>query len=184
MSEKAESLKDELSVMRVVLEDYLFKVKKSATKKLQLQNRICMIVENFSDPINAVGYSAMPRNPSPDNSGAASFTLKLAEIEERLYKQQDNIAKALVEIMDIVELLPDGEERQILELKYIDRLSSAQIEKQMYLSRTACYNKKIAGLNRLLGFKKVQAIVKKHKQEMEMEGYQFKEWNEEKRKVV
>lgn len=148
---------------REILEDYLFKVKRCKKKKAQLINRIAIIKREFESPLKATGYSSMPRNPSPENSGAASLTLKLADIEERIHREQDNIAKSIVEVMDIIELLSvDSDERQILELKYIDCMSGKRIEEQMSYSRTACYAKKIEGLNKLLEFKKVQAIIKKH----------------------
>lgn len=51
-----------------------------------------------------------------EKQGAASIILKMSDIEERIYTQKEEVEKAIVRVMDILDYLPqDSLEREICE---------------------------------------------------------------------
>lgn len=115
-------------------------------------------------PIGGYGYS--PVNYGGTNKvgpGAASFIYRMSEIETRIEEQKRQVEKALLKIMDIMDFLEENStERMVLELRFIDCKSWATIEKEMHLSRRACFDYQNRALDKLLTYKKVRAILKEH----------------------
>ena len=72
----------------------------------------------------------------------------------------------LVKIMDILDYLePTSDERIVLELYYIDRLSWGEVQERAHMSRSTCYEKRDKGIELLLTFKRVRAIIEKYAEE-------------------
>lgn len=87
-----------------------------------------------------------------------------SRIEARIAKQAAREGEIVLEIMDIIDLLPpESTERTILELRHIDCKPWKDIHKAVHLTRSPCYAYYNRGLDELLGCEEVQAILARHK---------------------
>lgn len=124
------------SEQRLILKWLLEQIIRAKKRKEQLEDRLIKINEERNAPIGGPGYQPLPRNEGK-NEGAASIVLKLAEIEDRIFAQKEEVDEAIVRVMDILECLPASSvEREICELKYIDMKSGRQIEDQIPMSHS------------------------------------------------
>lgn len=116
-------------------------------RKKQLDERLSNIIEEREAPIGGMGYKPLPRSSSGDGAGAASILLKMSDIEERIYGQKEEVEKAIVRVMDIIDYLPiESLEREICELRHIDMKPWQEIQDGIPMSRSQCnkrYNRAI-----------------------------------------
>lgn len=142
------------------LKRYLGQVFAATSEKRTLQKRLFKI-RNEVTSIGGRGYSPLPNSANGKNEGAASYTFRLGEIEQRIYDQNEEIEKAILRVMDIMDFLPVGSpERKILEYRYIDCMSWKAVCKAASLTRTPCNDHLNRGIEKLLSFRKVQKIVR------------------------
>ncbi len=134
-------------------------------RKAQLEKRLREIKAEEDMPIGGINYNPLPRG-SGSGSGAAGIIFKLDEIEERILKQKASIQRAIIQVMDILEYLPeDSNERQVCELRYIDRMSIDEAADEVGLSRSGCYKVHDNGIQILLQQPRVQKIIEEHRLE-------------------
>ena len=132
-------------------------------RKKQLEKRLLEIKAEENMPIGGQGYDPLPRGSSI-GPGAAGIILKLDEIEERILKQKASIQRAIIQVMDILEYLPeDSTERSICELRYIDRMSMEAVADEVGLSRSGCYKVHDGGIQILLQQPRVQKIIDQYR---------------------
>lgn len=164
MKRETESGKNE---KKELLKRYLEQYHVGKMKRTQLERRLKSIKKEMNSPIGGYGYS--PINYSGMNNagaGAASFVYRMSEIETRIENQKRNAEKALLKVMDIMDFLEESSiERMVLELRFIDCKSWKVIEKELHLSRRSCFDYQNKALEKLLGFKKVEIILKKYQKE-------------------
>lgn len=167
MDQKNKQQKNERSEDKEVLKEYLNQYYAGRIKRSQLERRLKNIRAEIATPIGGYGYS--PVNYGGANEvgpGAASFVYRMSEIETRIEEQKSRVEKALLKVMDIMDFLEENStERMVLELRFIDCKSWAAIEKEMHLSRRACFDYQNKALEKLLGFKKVRAALKEYEKE-------------------
>lgn len=161
--------KNEREEEKELLKEYLNQHNIGRIKRIQLEKRLKNIREEMNTPIGGYGYSPVNYRGANDvGPGAASFVYRMSEIETRIEEQKKRIEKALLKIMDIIDFLEENtQERMILELRFIDCKSWTNIEKEMYLSRRACFNYQDRALEKLLEFRKVRAVLKAYQTERE-----------------
>ncbi len=93
--------------------------------------------------------------------GGLCASLSLSEIESRIQGQTDAMRKCTLEIMDVLELLPEESmERTILELRHIDCRPWEEICNTIYFSRSQCFRYYNKGLDALLAIDKVRRILR------------------------
>ena len=162
MDQKNKQQKDERNKEKNLLKDYLNQYYSGRRKRSQLERRLKNIQEEMATPIGGHGYSPVNyRNTNKVGPGAASFVYRLSEIETRIEEQKKRVEKDLLKVMDIMDFLEENStERMVLELRFIDCESWAAIEKEMHLSRRACFDYQNRALEKLLTFKKVENIIK------------------------
>lgn len=148
-----------------MLKEYLNQYYTGRMKRSQLERRLKNIRAEMEVPIGGYGYS--PVNYGGTNKvgpGAASFVYRMGEIETRIEDQKSRVEKALLKVMDIMDFLEENStERMILELRFIDCKGWAAIEKEMHLSRRACFDYQSKALEKLLRFKKVRAVLREYR---------------------
>ena len=161
--------KNEREGEKELLKEYLNQYHTGRIKRTQLEKRLKNIREEMNDPIGGYGYSPVNyRGVNDVGPGAASFVYRMSEIETRIEEQKKRIEKALLKVMDIMDFLEEGStERMVLELRFIDCKSWTSIEREMYLSRRACFNYQDKALEKLLEFKKVRTDLKAYQTEHE-----------------
>lgn len=149
-----------LDTERYILKRYLSQYYRAKQRQRILEARLHEIRAEIQNPsIGSASGDGLPTG-SHVSSGAAALTFREAEIEDRIQQQKENEAAAILNIMDILDFLPpDSMEKNILELRHIDCKSWTAITRAVHLTRSPCneyYNK---GLDKLLTFKKVRAIL-------------------------
>lgn len=165
MKEYEERLSDDALLLNQYLNQYRYCI----SKKKSLEHRRDDIKKEFDHPLKPVSYDGMPRGSST-GLGCAALVFRLDEIEERINEQINIATKALTEIMDVIEFLPDASiERCILEHRYIDRYSWEKICKIENISRTPATRQWRKGLYELLEFKKVQKLLRDYEKRIEKE---------------
>ena len=151
-----------------MLKAYLNQYYTGRIKCSQLERRLKNIREEMDAPIGGRGYS--PVNYGGTNNvgpGAASFVYRMSEIETRIENQKSKVEKALLKVMDIMEFLEESSmERMVLELRFIDCKGWATIEKELHLSRRACFNYQNRALEKLMEFKKVRAVLEEYEKNL------------------
>jgi hypothetical protein len=126
---------------RRALKNYLARYYKAREKQVRLQTRLKRLQSELQNGCDG----------------------SLAEIEARITRQTIYEGKTVLEIMDIIDLLPaDSTERTILELRHIDCKPWKEICKAVYLTRSPCYDHYNKALDKLLGHEEVQAAISRH----------------------
>ena len=146
-----------------ILNNYLSQRRKAKRRKTILEKRLMDIREDMKHPISAVGYSPINAPTNEIGEGAASFTFRTSDCELKIYEQADQVTKDLLKVMDIMDYLDkSSDEREALELYYIDGLTWENVAEKMEVSRSQAYNLRRAGLEKLLTFKRVKEILRKY----------------------
>ena len=84
----------------------------------------------------------------------------ISEVESRIEKQSKKTERIILEIMDVIDLLPEeSTERMILELRHLDCKPWSEIQKTVHLTRTPCYDHYNRALDFLLDTQEVQGKV-------------------------
>jgi len=155
----------QLSREAVLLNSYLNQYRNCIRKKHTLEYRRKAIIREFDSPLKSVNYDGMPHG-SGEGLGCAALSFRLDEINASIAEQMAQAAKALADIMSVIEFLPDNSmERAIIEAKYIDRLGWTRICETHNLTRTPATRYWRKGLYMLLDFEKVKKILKDYEAE-------------------
>ncbi|MBR4544920.1 MAG: hypothetical protein IKO14_02925 [Oscillibacter sp.] len=93
------------------------------------------------------------------SAGAAAPILKEESLSERLMRMRDERARIMTEVMDIISLLPDSDEREVLEYRHMDGMRWREIGERMRMSRSPCFQCYKRGLDQLLTFQRVRDVL-------------------------
>lgn len=147
---------------RDILKWMLGQVRRAEHHKKELLERLERINEDRKNPIKSPGYDPMPRSAGVGD-GAASILFKLSEIEERIFEQRDEIDKAIVQVMDIIDFIPQGEiARRIFELRHLDGLNMGETADAIPMSKSRCYDIYNETIDKLLDFPKIALMVEEN----------------------
>ncbi len=145
---------------KVILKRYLSQYFMAKEKQRIYRDRLAEIQRELQGPRPyQQAHTAAPRQGGRCLSPGAPTDLaaKLSEIEERINRQVEVEATAILDVMKILDFLPmDSTERAIMELRHIDCKPWNEIMKAVHLSRSPCFMYYEKGLQRLLSYKKVQ----------------------------
>lgn len=147
---------------REAIKEYLQQYHVARKKKRILEERRRALSSELATPAgSSFGSSAASRRSRRANTdGAVSVVFRIAEVEERIEGQQADMAKAVLRIMDLIDLLPQGSmERTVVEMRHIDCRNWDRIAREVYMSRTAVINYYNAALDKLLGFKRTRKLL-------------------------
>ena len=162
----AEPLSEEAKILMMYLEQYSICMHKKAMLEVRRRN----IMIEFDYPISGIQYDGMPKG-NKLSDGSASLAYRLDEIDTKILQQKESASKLLLEIMNILELLPENSiERDVLEARYIDCNKTGKVCNVLHMSRSCVYQYTKDGLNKLLTFENVQDILKNYKQSLIDEG--------------
>lgn len=82
------------------------------------------------------------------------------EIEAKLRTQKREAKKSTLQIMEILDFLPQGStERTIMELRHIDCKTWTQVQRAVFLTPSPCYERYNKGLDALLKITKVRTMI-------------------------
>ena len=158
--------KKKVSKEALVLRHYLSQYYRATEQRDRLEERLKNICEEMNMPIGGMHYSPVNVSSGKVSQGSAAFTFRKSEIETRIEEQKKQIEADLLKIMDILDYLdPTSEERMVLELYYIDKLPWREIQQRANMSRSTAFDYRDKGIDKLLTFKRVRAIIKKYAEE-------------------
>ena len=92
--------------------------------------------------------------------GAVSVVFRIAEVEERIEEQRADMSKVVLNVMDLLDLLPENSmERTVAELRHIDCMTWEKIADAVYLSRSNVIARYNTALDMLLEYKRTGKLV-------------------------
>lgn len=152
---------------RADLRRFLRQYRRAVGHKRTLEQRLRQIRAEMAFPLRGVKYDGMPHGSEP-SAGAAEYTYREDEIEQRIKDQAKVAESALLQVMDIIDFIPDNTDaRTIVEFRYIDGLRISQVSERIHYSRSRVYGIETETLDFLLGFEKVQKILADYLQSLE-----------------
>ena len=102
------------------------------------------------------GPSAKPVHPD----GAGTLVFQIADVEERIEAQQSKMAKAVQNVMDLIDLLPIGSmERTVVEMRHIDSRKWERIASEVHMSRSRVIDYYNAALDPLAANEKSVEVI-------------------------
>lgn len=137
------------------LRDWLRRYRTARNRKRDLDNRLKNVLADLNDPPLGGQGGGSPGSGTP-STGAAAIAYKIDEVEQHIKDQQGRMAQIFLETCEVIDLLPNIEDRQLLEKRYIDCQSWQQIEKDLYLARSNLARREASALDTLLQHKTVQ----------------------------
>ena len=158
-----DSMANEVEEQKLLLKQYLGQYYYAKMKKKQLEARLRTFRENMLGT-KGMQYSPVPHSQTNSvGDGPASMVIRAMEIEEQIESQKEQMANAMLNVMKMMDFLPaESTERIILEYRHIDCLSWKQIAREMNYSIRTCRNKYDSGMEKLLGYKKVQKMIEEY----------------------
>ena len=148
------------------LDEYLYYYRDCIREKRKLEKRRDEIREEFT-VMKSPKLDGLPHGTSVGEPPAVSLAYRIDEIDRKISDQMNKALKALDDIIEIINMLPNNthEEslsRSILESKYIDRMDNGAIAKEINYSKNTVIRYWKKGLYTLLEYKKVQADLAQH----------------------
>ena len=135
---------------REAVKRYLQQYHAAKQKKRILEERRRTLSAELRGPSTAPAFRATPSAKLVHPDGADALVFQIADVEERIEAQQAEMARAVQNVMDLIDLLPMGSmERTVVEMRHIDSKTWEQIAKEVYLSRSAVFNYYNTALDRL-----------------------------------
>lgn len=150
-----------------ILRWLLGRIYRARQKKKHLDERLEKIRAERNAPLGGVRCKPLPRT-SGEDEGAARIVLKMSEIEDKIYKQQEEIEQAIVCVMDILDELPwDSLEREICEMRHIDTKPWKEIQDSIPMSRSQCYKRYNSAIAMLLSKEKIERMIEENRESYE-----------------
>lgn len=148
---------------RVAIKEYLQQYHTARRMKKILEDRHRVLMSELKSPGPGSTFRPTPPSHTGQTDGAVSVVFRIAEVEDRIESQRDEMAKAVLRVMDMIDLLPQNSmERTVVELRHIDCKGWEQIAREVYLSRSAVFNYYNAALDLLLSYKRAGKLVEEY----------------------
>lgn len=144
---------------RRAVKEYLQQYHMAKEAKKILEDRRRTLTSELTAPASSsFGQAKRKRQPSAD--GAVSVVVRIAEVEDRITAQQEEMAKAALHVMDLVDLLPAGSmERTVVEMRHIDCNKWERIASKVHMSRSRVIDYYNAALDTLLTYERTRKLV-------------------------
>lgn len=146
---------------------YLQKYYMAKTKRRILERRHGELAQELRAPAKGSRYNTMPRNKTaPDSDHAVSVVFRMAEVEERIEDQRQAMGRLMVEVMDMVDILPqESYERTVVELRHIDCKEWEQICKTIHMSRSRVNDYYRNALDMIMANERAKGLAHRHQEE-------------------
>ena len=159
MDEKAA---DSMSARQRLLRRYLDRFRIISLRKRHLEIQLKELREDFKTS----AFHAVNQNGGSHGSASSTvpaYILQTSEMEDRIFAELQKAAKAMEEIREVIDLLPeDSFEKLILSAKYITRMSELDICDMVPCSRMTYYRFITRGIDKLLEFPQVTRIINRY----------------------
>ena len=145
---------------REAVKRYLQQYHAAKQKKRILEERRRTLSAELRGPSTAPAFRATPSAKPVHPDGAGALVFQIADVEERIEAQQAEMAKAVQNVMDLIDLLPVGStERTVVEMRHIDSKKWERIASEIHMSRSRVIDYYNAALDTLAGHEKTRAVM-------------------------
>lgn len=145
---------------REVVKRYLQQYHAAKQKKRILEERRRTLSEELRGPSTAQAFRATPSAKPVHPDGAGALVFQIEDVEERIGAQQAEMARAVQNVMDLIDLLPIGSmERTVVEMRHIDSRKWERIASEVHMSRSRVIDYYNAALDTLAANEKSMAVM-------------------------
>lgn len=146
---------------REAVKEYLQQYHDAKAKKRILEERHRTISAELRDPGVGSTYRTMPTaKRQAREGGAVSLVYRISEVEDRIDQQREATAKAVLHVMDMIDILPQNSmERTVVEMRHIDCKPWEKIAQAVHMSRSRVFDYYNAALDTLLACKRTGKLV-------------------------
>ena len=154
---------------REAVKEYLQQYHDAKAKKQILEERHRTLSADLRDPGAGSAFKTMPTSKrQAREGGAVSLVYRIAEVEDRISQQRDAMAKAVLHVMDMIDLLPQNSmERTVVEMRHIDCKPWEKISQAVHMSRSRVFDYYNAALDTLLTYKRTEKLLEDYTEERE-----------------
>ena len=151
---------------REAVKEYLQQYHMARVGKKLLERRHDNLVRELKAPPVGSAYRTMPATRTPANTeGSVCVVFRIAEVEERIEDQREAMGKAVLQVMDLIDLLPQNSmERTVVELRHIDCKKWERICQEVHMSRSRVNDYYNAALEIIMENKRARKLVEKFMQ--------------------
>ena len=151
---------------REAVKRYLQQYHAAQQKKRILEERHRTLSRELQAPAVGSPFRTMPTKRTQANSdGAVSVVFRIAEVEDRIDEQREAMGKAVLQVMDLIDLLPQNSmERTVVELRHIDCKKWERICQEVHMSRSRVNDYYNAALEIIMENKRARKLVEKFMQ--------------------
>ena len=145
---------------REAVKRYLQQYHTAKQKKRILEERRRTLSAELRGPSTAPAFRAMPSAKPVHPDGAGALVFQIADVEERIEAQQAGMARAVQNVMDLIDLLPiRSMERTVVEMRHIDSRKWEQIASEVHMSRSRVIDYYNAALDALAANEKSVEVI-------------------------
>ena len=145
---------------REAVKRYLQQYHAAKQKKRILEERRRTLSAELRGPSTAPAFRAMPSAKPVHPDGAGTLVFQIADVEERIEAQQSEMAKAVQNVMDLIDLLPIGSmERTVVEMRHVDSRKWERVASDVHMSRSRVIDYYNAALDTLAANEKSVEVI-------------------------
>ena len=146
---------------REAVKEYLQQYHDAKAKKQILEERHRTLSADLRDPGVGSTYRTMPTSKrQAREGGAVSLVYRIAEGGGRVGPPREAMAKAVLHVMDMIDLLPQNSmERTVVEMRHIDCKPWEKIAQAVHMSRSRVFDYYNAALDTLLTYKRTEKLL-------------------------
>ena len=149
---------------REAVKEYLQQYHDAKVKKRILEERHRTLSAELRAPGVGSTYRTMPTaKRQAREGGAVSLVYRISEVEDRIDQQREAMAKAVLHVMDMIDILPQNSmERTVVEMRHIDCRGWDKIAEALYMSRSNVFNYYNAALDKILENKRNRKLLEEY----------------------
>ena len=145
---------------REAVKRYLQQYHAAKQKKRILGERRRTLSAELRGPSTAPAFRATPSAKLVHPDGAGALVFQITDVEERIEAQQAEMARAVQNVMDLIDLLPMGSmERTVVEMRHIDSRKWERIASEVHMSRSRVIDYYNAALDALAANEKSGEVI-------------------------
>lgn len=153
----------EQPLSREVVKSYLQQYHAAMRKKRILEERHRVLSSELRAPSTGSAFRlTTPKKPAKTD-GSVSVVFRISEVEDRIEEQREEMAKAVLSVMDLIDVLPaNSTERTVVEMRHIDCRPWDKIADALYMSRSNVFNYYNAALDQILENKRNRKLLEEY----------------------
>ena len=141
---------------REAVKEYLQQYHTAVGKKRILEERHRVLSSELRAPSTGSAFRLTP-------DGSVSVVFRISEVEDRIEEQREEMAKAVLNVMDLIDVLPaNSTERTVVEMRHIDCRGWDKIAEALYMSRSNVFNYYNAALDKILENKRNRKLLEEY----------------------